>query len=251
MSSVLDRAAVSARRAGYTAPARVASRYNGADAGESSVEASQPVTRAAPDRPIRRVRHSSTAGVATGSSCSSHIRMPVSPIASTSAAVVSFAASYFTCKRWPIRSAAIASTPGIGFSRRSRMTTSSLQSIPSTRKTASAWSSQTAQAVGLAMLLHVAQPLPEQREDVFVVEGVVNQPSVPARAHDPGVSQEPKLVRDGGFGQAEELGQMADAQLAARQDVEDANPRGIAQDFEDIGEGADRVRVQELCAFIL
>ena len=35
--------------------------------------------------------------------------------------------------------------PTSGFSRRSRMTTSSLQSIPSTRKTASACSSQTVQ----------------------------------------------------------------------------------------------------------
>jgi hypothetical protein len=62
-------------------------------------------------------------------------------VVDTAAAIAdaeSLAASYLTCRRCPIKSADKASSPTSGFSRRSRMTTSSLQSIPSTRKTASA-----------------------------------------------------------------------------------------------------------------
>src|SRR5687767_436555 len=102
-------------------------------------------------------------------------------------------------------SAAMASSPASGFSLRSRMTTSSLQSIPSTRNTASPWTSQVAQATGTegrvsapgiasrpaAALLYVAQALPEQREHVLVVERVVDLPAVAARADDAGVAEQP------------------------------------------------------------
>src|SRR5687768_16483972 len=106
-------------------------------------------------------------------------------------------------------SADIASRPARGLSRRSRMTTSSWQSMPSTRKTASACSSQTAHVTldwvaipgGLAAgLLHVPQSLTEQRQHVFVVEGVENHPALAARPDNPGVAQKAELVRDGRLG---------------------------------------------------
>src|SRR5688500_11160675 len=75
--------------------------------------------------------------------------MPVCATASTIAAVESRAASYRTRSRCPTRSATMSSSPGRGFSRRSRIATSSRQSIPSILKTDSAWISQTAHAAGL------------------------------------------------------------------------------------------------------
>src|SRR5688572_1827980 len=174
------------------------------------------------------------------------------------AAVVTLAASYFTCSRWPMMSAAIASMPASGFSRRSRMTASSWQHIPSTRKTASAWSSQVAQAAGAgsrgsapaiasrraAALLHVAQPLTEQREHVLVVERVVNHPPVPAGADDARVAEQPELVRDGGLGDIELRRERGHAQFVARERLEDADPGGIAQHAEDLGQAVDGVGVE-------
>ena len=74
---------------------------------------------------MRRHRHARAAPPEAGSSCSSYIRMPVWPAASTMADVVSLAASYWTWSRCPTRSADTASSPASGFNRRSRMTTSS------------------------------------------------------------------------------------------------------------------------------
>src|SRR6185503_9248427 len=124
-----------------------------------------------------------------------------------------------------MRSAAMASIPAKGLSRRSRMTTSSWQSMPSTRKTASACSSQTAHvtlvgvgcgltdvvdmASGLAAgLLYVPQTLTKQREHVLVVERVENHPALAPRPDDANVAQETKLMRDGRLGDAELTGKV-------------------------------------------
>src|SRR5687767_14950261 len=180
-------------------------------------DARSPAPSVAPEATTRRHRHAATPWAASGSSCSSHIRMPVSPIASTRVDVVSLAASYFTCSRCPMRSAEMASTPLIGLSRRSRITTSSLQSMPSTRKTASAWSSHTVQVTTSAtmVLLDVAKPLAEQREHVLVVERVINQPSVTPGADDAGVAQEPQLMRDRRLGHPEQGGEVTDTLFAS------------------------------------
>src|SRR5262245_56474042 len=120
--------------------------------------------------------------------------MPVSPTASTIAEVDSRAASYLTWSRWFSRSADTASRPASGLSRRSRIVTSSPQSMPSTRKTASAWSSQTVQAgvVGTRKwgrsVLHLGQGrvqlavirlVPGVVEDFLVADG----PVVPDHEH--------------------------------------------------------------------
>src|SRR5580765_4991836 len=72
--------------------------------------------------------------------------MPVSATAAEMLPAVSRAASYCTCRRPAMTSAEKASRPLKRFRRREMSATSSWQSIPSTRKVDSAWTSQTAQA---------------------------------------------------------------------------------------------------------
>src|SRR5688572_6887729 len=140
--------------------------------------------------------------------------------------------------RWPMTSAVIASTPARGLSRRSRMTTSSWQSMPSTRKTASACSSHVAHATldsgaipgGLAAgLLHMPQSLAEQRQHVLVVERVENHPALAPRPDDAGVAQQAELMRHGRLGDAELTGEIADAELRPRQRIENPHARRIAE----------------------
>lgn len=101
------------------------------------------------------------------------------------------------------------------------------------------------------MLLDVLQPLAEQRQDVLVVERVVHEPAFTPRTDNPRVSEQPKLVRNSGVREAEQPGKMADGQLPARQNIEDADPRGIPEHLEDIGQRPDRIGVQELCAVMM
>ena len=49
-------------------------------------------------------------------------------------------------------------------------------------------------------------------------------------------------MRYGGLADADERGDVADAQLAGRQRVEDAHPRRIAEDAKRVGQRLDRVR---------
>ncbi len=170
-------------------------------------------------RSIRR-RRAPASSDAIGSSCSSHARIPASATASAIAEADSFAASYLTWSRCAITSAENASTPASVLKRRSMSATSSRQSIPSTLKVDSACSSQTAQVAmrqvarpSAAALLHVLEPLLEQADDVLIVEGVVDRLAVAARPDQAHVAEEAQLVRDGRFGQAEQVGNLADAEL--------------------------------------
>ena len=52
-------------------------------------------------------------------------------------------------------------------------------------------------------------------------------------------------MRDGGFTDADERCDIAHAQFAARERVEDANPRWITKNPECIGQGLDRSHVEE------
>ena len=54
-----------------------------------------------------------------------------------------------------------------------------------------------------------------------------------------------QLVRDGGFGHPHERGEVADAQLAVRQRVENAHARRIAQRAERLGQIGDVVFADE------
>jgi len=150
MSSDRRRTACHARRRVGGTP-RAMDRPNrtspsGAAAPTKSTRSPRP--RAAPEIASRTRRpFAACPPAAIGSSCSSHARKPASATAATIAEADTFVASYFTCSRWPTRSAEKSSRPGRFLNRRSIIATSSRQSIPSILKVDSACSSQTAQVV--------------------------------------------------------------------------------------------------------
>src|SRR5262245_24871718 len=151
------------------------------------------------------------------------------------------------------------------------MTTSSWQSMPSTRNTASACSSHVAHAtftwgaLGLtavegmapslaAGLLYVPQPLPEQREHVLVVEGIEDHPALASRPDDALVARQAGLVRNGRLGDVQLTGEIADAELRSRQRIENPDPRGIAEDAKNLGQTVNRmgikVRHMNKCSYV-
>ena len=88
----------------------------------------------------------------------------------------------------------------------------------------------------------MAQTLAEQRDDVAVVERVEHHAPFAARLDQPQVAQQAQLVRDGGLGHPDQRGEIADAQLAVRQRVEDAHARRIAERAERLRQIGDVVR---------
>jgi hypothetical protein len=92
-----------------------------------------------------------------------------------------------------------------------------------------------------AALLDVAQPLSKERQDVAVVECVENHPAAPPAAYDARAAQEAELVGDGGLGQSELRGEIADAEFSAGKGVEHSHARRVAQDAKDPGERLDIV----------
>src|SRR5258708_1350749 len=162
--------------------------------------------------------------------------MPVSATASAIAIVEIFAASYFTCSRRPMRSAEKSSRPLRVLNRRSRMATSSRQSIPSILKVDSACSSQTVQVA-------VMRPSPASRR---------TQPCASwrrarrgERVEEPDAGEQGEVMGEGGLAEPEELGEVADRHLGPGERVEDAHARGIPQDFEGLRQGRRRRVVQE------
>jgi hypothetical protein len=100
MSIVRARSAVIARWTGDTAPRIVAAtKSTAAASGRPAAPAANPAPIARAQAITRRDRRVTSAPYAAGCSCSSHMRMPVWPTASTIASVVSLAASYFTWSR--------------------------------------------------------------------------------------------------------------------------------------------------------
>ena len=80
------------------------------------------------------------------------------------------------------------------------------------------------------------QPLREQPDDVVVVEGVEDETSVAARAHEAHAAQQAELMRNSRLGQPEQFRQVADAQLGPRQRVEHPHARHVAEGLEGFGE---------------
>ena len=81
----------------------------------------------------------------------------------------------------------------------------------------------------------------KDRHDVLIVEGVEDDAAVTARPDQAHAAQQPQLVRHRRLAQPQHRGQIADAQLAMRQRVEDPHARRIAERAEGIGQPRDRV----------
>jgi hypothetical protein len=96
------------------------------------------------------------------------------------------------------------------------------------------------------VLLHVLQTLRKETDDVVVVEAVVDEPALAARANQAQAAEQPELMRHRRFARPEEGGEIADAQLGPRKRVEHADARDVAQRLEGFGEGGGVLVAQQL-----
>ena len=69
---------------------------------------------------------------------------------------------------------------------------------------------------------------------MVVVQGVKDGFALPAELHQLGVLEDAQLVAHGALGHAQQSGQVANAQLAFKQGVEDADAGRIAEDPEHL-----------------
>ena len=113
--------------------------------------------------------------------------------------------------------------------------------MPSILKTDSACSSQTVHC-GHRRASHSStcvQRLPQQLDDVLIVERVEDLPAGAARADQAHAAQQAQLVRDRRLADAHERRDVADAELAACQRVENPHPRRVAEDAKGLGQRLD------------
>jgi hypothetical protein len=79
----------------------------------------------------------------------------------------------------------------------------------------------------------------------MVVERVVREAARSAHPNQTGATKETKLMRHRGLGHADERREIADAPLAMRQCVNQADTGRITQQLEDLGHRLDRSRGQK------
>jgi hypothetical protein len=83
---------------------------------------------------------------------------------------------------------------------------------------------------------NVVQTALEKFDDMLVIDANENVSPLFARADETLVAQSAQLVRNGGFGQTDTLHQFTYADFTFHESGNNANPGGIAQGFEEIGE---------------
>lgn len=88
-------------------------------------------------------------------------------------------------------------------------------------------------------LLDMFAGVVHQADNVMVIERVVRETTCAPDAHEPGRAQQAQLMRDGRFGEADELRQVADAALPVGQRVNEPDARRIPEELEDLGDGLD------------
>ena len=76
----------------------------------------------------------------------------------------------------------------------------------------------------------------EQMRDVFVVERVIGDLALLPESHEPHLPERSQTVRDGRLRDAEQVGQIADAQLFARERKGDLDARRITKQLEGLGQ---------------
>ena len=91
----------------------------------------------------------------------------------------------------------------------------------------------------------MAEALTEQADDVAVVERVEDHAPFAAGPDEPEIAQKSKLVRDRRLGHPDQGGEVADAQLAVGQGVEDPHTRRIAEGAKRLHEVRHIVRSDE------
>ena len=130
------------------------------------------------------------------------------------------------------------------------MATSSWQSMPSILKVDSACSSQTVQlaiVIQPARFLDVRERLFQQLEDVVIVDRVVHLAPGAAGPDQAHPAQQAQLMRHCRLADPDMLGDVAHAELPAREGVEDADPGRVAEHAKRLGQGLDRPRREKGC----
>lgn len=85
-------------------------------------------------------------------------------------------------------------------------------------------------------LLDVSKCLLKQSDDVLVVEGVKHLSAGATGPHEPHAAQQTELMRDRRLADTEDACEIADAQLAARERIQNPDACGIAEQPEGIGD---------------
>ena len=159
----------------------------------------------------------------TGSSCSSHARIPVSATASAMVAVDSFAASYFTCSRWPMTSAEKSSSP-------TRLLEPPLEQrdflaavhaldlegrlgVQLAHGAGCGHARLALPAAAGARSCTCSRPCSNSATMCWSSSDVVDVAAVTARLDQPHAAQESQLMGHGRLGEAEQRGEIADAAL--------------------------------------
>src|SRR5215510_8526798 len=81
----------------------------------------------------------------------------------------------------------------------------------------------------------------EQMRYVFIVERVIGDLALLSETHEPHLPERSQTVRDGRLRDAEQVSQVADARLFARERKGDLDARRIAQQLEGLGERRRRL----------
>jgi len=97
-------------------------------------------------------------------------------------------------------------------------------------------------------LFDVRDGEPKQMNDVLVVEGIENLSSGAARPDQAHAAQQPQLMRHGRLADAHQRCDVTYAQLAFREDVENADASRVAQDAKRLGNRLDRSTREEQLA---
>lgn len=79
----------------------------------------------------------------------------------------------------------------------------------------------------------------EQRKDMSIGQRIVYSLAVPAELDQPGIAQDAQLMGHGRLAHAEFIGNIPDTDFLIHEDAQDAQPRRIAEDLEDIGQRLD------------
>lgn len=79
----------------------------------------------------------------------------------------------------------------------------------------------------------------EQRKDMSIGQRIVYRLAVPAELDQPGIAQDTQLMGYGRLAHTEFISNIADADFLIHEDAQDAQPRRIAEDLEDIGQRLD------------
>jgi hypothetical protein len=96
----------------------------------------------------------------------------------------------------------------------------------------------------------VLESLGEQADDVVIVEDVEHVTTRSSWSYQALAAQQPQLMRYRRFAQSDRAGDITDAPLGARDDVEDADARGVAEHPERLGQRDNRFVIQQYWAWI-